>query len=86
LRGFAAAQLDFALRRRVHLTERLNLQLRAEFFNVFNHPNFADPEGSLDSNFFGESRQMLGRSLGGLNPLYQIGGPRSIQLALKLQF
>jgi len=35
---------------------------------------------------------MLGASLGGgsdnggLNPLYQIGGPRSIQLALKLQF
>jgi hypothetical protein len=31
---------------------------------------------------------MLGNYLGsgGLNPLYQIGGPRSIQLALKLQF
>jgi hypothetical protein len=37
-------------------------------------------------------RQMLASSLGsrgangGFNPLYQIGGPRSIQLALKLQF
>ena len=41
---------------------------------------------------FGLSQQMLGQSLsgeggfGGLNPLYQIGGPRSIQLALKLLF
>jgi len=87
LRGFAVSQLDFALRRGFHLTERLNLQLRADFFNVFNHPNFADPDGFLDDgDRFGQSLQMLGRSLGGLNPLYQIGGPRSIQLALKLQF
>jgi hypothetical protein len=41
---------------------------------------------------FGQATQMLGSSLGsgsqsgGLNPLYQIGGPRSIQLALKLSF
>jgi hypothetical protein len=41
---------------------------------------------------FGQSTQMLNNYLGsgglkgGLNPLYQIGGPRSIQLALKLQF
>jgi hypothetical protein len=27
-----------------------------------------------------------GGQSGGLNPLYQVGGPRSIQLALKLQF
>jgi hypothetical protein len=46
----------------------------------------------LSSSLFGQSTQMLGRSLGnggingGLSPLYQIGGPRSIQLALKLQF
>lgn len=87
LRGFAMSQLDFALHRGFHLTERLNLQLRADFFNAFNHPNFADPDGVLDDgDLFGQSLKMLGRSLGGLNPLYQIGGPRSIQLALKLQF
>lgn len=39
---------------------------------------------------FGQSTQMFGRGLGagaasgGLNPLYQVGGPRSVQLALKL--
>lgn len=87
LRGFGATQLDVAFRRQFTVTERLALQLRAELFNVFNHPNFGNPEGNLSNGaLFGESITMLGRSLGGLNPLYQIGGPRSIQLALKLQF
>ncbi len=46
----------------------------------------------MTSPQFGQSTQMLNNYLGsggqsgGLNPVYQIGGPRSIQLALKLQF
>jgi hypothetical protein len=96
LRGFSAVQVDMAVRRQFSLTERLKLQLRAEAFNIFNHPNFGDPGGFagafLTSSLFGRSTQMLGRSLGaggtsgGFNPLYQIGGPRSMQLALKLTF
>lgn len=92
LRGFGMSQLDLALRRQFHLGEHLNLQLKAEIFNLFNHPNFGGPVNTLSSNLFGQSTLMLGRSLGtggingGLSPLYQIGGPRSIQLALKLQF
>ncbi len=35
--------LDFSITKNTHLSERLNLQLRAEFFNVLNHPNFAQP-------------------------------------------
>ena len=92
LRGFPVSQLDFALRRKFNLTERLNLQFRADVFNLFNHPNFGDPNSFIRDPNFGQSLQMLGRSLGsggsnaGFNPLYQIGGPRSIQLALKLLF
>jgi hypothetical protein len=92
LRGFGLVQLDLALRRQFDLSERLKLQLRVEAFNLFNHPNFGNPNGILSSNLFGYSTQMLGRSLGtggingGLSPLYQIGGPRSMQLALKLKF
>jgi hypothetical protein len=89
LRGFAVSQLDLALRRRFNLTEQIDLQFRADFFNIFNHPNFGDPEGSLSSALFGRSLQTLGQSLSngaGLSPLYQIGGSRSIQLALKFQF
>ena len=95
LRGFSVWQADLALRRQFNITERLKLQFRAEFFNVFNHPNFADP-GNFVGNFlpnalFGQSVSMFGKSLSssggaGLSPLYQIGGPRSIQLAVKIQF
>ncbi len=103
LRGFGSNQLNFSLRRQFRFNERINLQYRAEFFNIFNHPNFADPPGSLgsvtgagtlafSSATFGRSQTMLNRSLGtggqtgGFAPLYGIGGPRSIQMSLKLAF
>jgi len=84
LRFFNASQFDVALRRQFALTEKVRLQARFEFFNIFNHPNFADPIGfSAGSNV---STRMLSQSLGGLNPLYQIGGPRSGQVSLKFIF
>jgi len=92
LRGFGAFQVDFAVQRRFRFTERVNVLFRGEFFNIFNHPNFGPPIGDLTSSQFGYSTATLASSLGsgggngGLNPLYQIGSPRSIQLALKLQF
>ena len=92
LRGFGATQVDLTVRRQFKLRERLSLQARAEFFNIFNHPNFGPPMNYLSSPLFGQATQMLASALGsggdsgGLNPLYQIGGPRSVQLALKLQF
>jgi hypothetical protein len=96
LRAFGAAQWDFALHRDFAIHESLKLQFRAELFNVLNHPNFGSPSGCLGpycSSTFGLSSQMLGQSLSGGNvgggafsPLYQVGGPRSIQLALKLAF
>jgi hypothetical protein len=92
LRGFGATQWNMALRRQFRFTEWLSLQARGDFFNILNHPNFGSPINYLTSPEFGYSTQMLNNYLGtgglngGLNPLYQIGGPRSIQLALKLQF
>jgi hypothetical protein len=91
LRGFGATQADVAFQRQFALTEQLNLRFRTEFFNIFNHPNFGPPNNTLTSPLFGHSTQTLASSLAGAdnagsNPLYQIGGPRSIQLALKLSF
>jgi hypothetical protein len=96
LRGFGATQWDFGVHRDFPIHESLKLQFRAEMFNVLNHPNFGPPSGTLGVGGFGVSTQMLGQSLsagfggnlggGAFNPLYQLGGPRSIQLALKLIF
>jgi len=92
LRGFNATQADIGVQRVFRVTERAGLRFRAEFFNILNHPNFGSPTNSLPSPLFGHSTQTLANFLGaggangGFNPLYQIGGPRSIQLALKLQF
>lgn len=83
---------NITLLRQSRFTERIGLQARGDFFKILNHPNFGNPINFLTSPQFGQSTQMLANYLGsggqsgGLNPLYQIGGPRSIQLALKLQF
>jgi hypothetical protein len=86
VRGFPLQQIDLTVRRQFGLTERAFLQFRAEAFNVFNHPNFADPVNDMTNPLFGLSTAMLGRSLGGLSPIHQLGGPRSIQFAVKLGF
>jgi hypothetical protein len=93
LRGFGAVQWDFAMHRDFPIRERFKLQFRAELFNVINHPNFGPPNGAFGFQGFGLSTQTLAQSLGGSNlgnggfdPLYQLGGPRSVQLALKLIF
>jgi len=92
LNGFGTTEVDLTLRRQFKIYERLSLQARADFFNLFNHPNFGPPTNYMTSPLFGQATQMLGSSLGaggqtgGLNPLYQIGGPRAAQLALKLMF
>jgi hypothetical protein len=85
-RGFPAWQTDMAIHRQFHLTEKVGLQFRAEAFNIFNHPNFAPMDSYFGDPLFGQSTTTLASSLGGLSALYQIGGPRSLQLALKLTF
>jgi hypothetical protein len=90
LRGFPLSQWDLSLRRQFNLSERLRLQFKIDAFNFLNHPNFADPTGVLTDPNFGVSTKMYGRGLAssgsGLSPLYQVGGPRSLQFALKFSF
>ena len=94
-RGFSAWQMDLAVRREFPIHERLKLQFRAEAFNVFNHPNFGSVSGFCGGTpgvpgctftQFGQATATLANSLGVLSPLYQMGGSRSMQFALKLIF
>jgi hypothetical protein len=64
-------QWDFALHKNTRVTERMLLEFRAEFFNAFNHAQFADVDGAIDGNMGHVQRALDGR----------IG-----QLALKLSF
>ena len=93
VRGFGAWQIDMAVRREFPINERVKLQFRAEAFNIFNHPSFGtintgcgDVDVHCTSPTFGQATGTLANSLGVLSPLYQMGGPRSMQFALKLIF
>jgi hypothetical protein len=86
VRGFGAWQMDLAVRRDFAIHERLKLQFRAEAFNLFNHPNFGYINSNFGQNTFGQTTGTLASTLGILSPLYQMGGPRSMQFALKLIF
>ncbi len=51
IRGPALVNFDFNLAKDFALTERQSLQLRAEFFNFFNHPNFGVPGITVGAGF-----------------------------------
>ena len=65
----------------------MKFQLRADTFNILNHPNFTNPSALVQfGSAYLASRSTLNNGLGGLNPLFQQGGPRSIQVAAKITF
>jgi hypothetical protein len=87
LDGFPLRQADVSLRRRFSFGEKAWADFRADAFNITNTPNFANPVGVLTNRNFGLATQVYATAgVGGLNPLFQAGGPRSVQLSLKLQF
>ena len=101
-RGPNFRQFDFGLYKNTNLTERVSLQLRADFFNIVNHPNFSNPflpAFIADPTPSGGYQLVNGREVGtgfypitatgdvGIgNPFLGGGGPRGIQLAMKVTF
>jgi len=89
---------NFSVFKNTVITERVVLQLRAEFFNLLNHPNFANPElpnfiadpatNGLDSNGRGIGNLALTATgdVGIGNPFLGGGGPRGVQFVAKITF
>jgi len=90
--GFGMWQVDLSASRTLRLDDLRSLELRADVYNLFNHPNFGDPVRYLDDPLLGQSTSMLNMMLGtgspgsGLSPLLGAGGPRGAQLEIKLRF
>jgi len=45
---------DFGMSKRIPITESMALEFRGEFFNIFNHTQFSNPSGNIDSASFGD--------------------------------
>jgi hypothetical protein len=84
VRGPGFHNLDFSILKNTRLTENVNLQFRAEFFNITNHPNFALPANILAAPNFGTLFQTPDAAQNNVG--LGSGGPRLIQLAVKLNF
>ncbi len=78
--------VDFALAKSTPLTERVNLQLRAELFNIFNHPNFALPNFFVSPGSSGQGVITQTPDQAQTNPGLGGGGPRVVQLGAKFVF
>jgi len=76
--------VDFSASKATKFNERVALQLRAEFFNLFNHANFSLPNVDFNSAAFGSVTETPDVTAG--NPRLGEDGPRVIQLGLKLIF
>ena len=95
-RSFPYYNVDFSVTKVFRVKERLSFQFRAEFFNLFNHPNIANVFGGPGGdNSFTDPSAGAGASFGfrnltpdvlSSNPVLGSGGPRAMQLGLKILF
>ncbi len=91
LRGPRQVNVDFSVAKLFPLAESRNFEFRAEFFNLFNHPNFANPISNLNALFAsgGSIDPTTGQVL---NPgnfgriISTSNNPRILQFALKFTF
>jgi hypothetical protein len=92
VRGFGTWQADMAAERTIPIRQAVQLAVRVEAFNLLNHPGFADPVRFWSNPAFGMSSAPLSLMMGGGSPAsgqapaFQKGGPRSMQVQVRLRF
>ncbi|HEY1240741.1 MAG TPA: hypothetical protein VGF16_09305, partial [Bryobacteraceae bacterium] len=97
LHGPGLSQLDFTLHKKFNINERWNLEYRAEFYNILNRANFANPPAVLATGL-GTAFQpgtpytpsIAGAAFGVYNSTVSkdvgLGAQRQIQMSLRLNF
>jgi hypothetical protein len=80
LRGPHAINFDFSLFKNFLLTERQKVEFRAELFNIFNTPQFANPSGNITAP------ATFGRSLNTISTSSGFATNRQVQFALRYIF
>jgi len=82
-RGPFQQNWDMSFIKQTKVTEQVNLEFRAEMFNIFNHPAFQSPQAVGDSlGNYG----LVDVSTGDSAILATVNRPRIIQFAFKLNF
>jgi hypothetical protein len=92
LTGDGLFQMDLSVRRQFRVFGPVSMDLSMSAFNALNHPAFSSPVSYLGSALFGQSTSTANLMLGsgspttGLTPLYQAGGPRTVELGVRFSF
>ncbi|HEV2304588.1 MAG TPA: TonB-dependent receptor [Candidatus Acidoferrales bacterium] len=81
--GPSFVNTDFSIIKHTKITERIDSEFRAEFFDIFNHPNFGDPNLTFGGNSPSGTFGLISSTR---FPTGDFGSARQIQLALKLEF
>jgi len=69
---------DFGVKKTFKINEKATFRIEANFFNIFNHPNFLLPDNKLSDGTFGQSQATFSNQ--------QSGGPRITQLTARFDF
>jgi hypothetical protein len=91
LRGPGTWQIDIGAAKTIPFGERLQLQFRSEFYNVFNHPQLGQPQSTFNpsnTTGFGSIINTVNLNTSIVSPITPVGSgtPREIQFALRLEF
>ena len=89
LRGPGTWQIDLGAGKTISLWERVRMEFRSEFYNIFNHPQLGQPQSSFNpsnTTGFGSIINTVNTSI--VSPVTPVGSgtPREMQFALRFQF
>ncbi|HKV80922.1 MAG TPA: carboxypeptidase regulatory-like domain-containing protein [Candidatus Sulfotelmatobacter sp.] len=85
--GPGIRNVDFSVQKLVQVGEGKHFEFRAEFFNIFNHAQFLNPDGNIsDANFLADGLTPDPANPGDFGRVKHTRDPRNVQFALKFAF